>query len=134
APIAPALQLGAGRVLGIGLRTRRRASAPRAGRQDVEEQQVISSPLFLFGKLLDALLLDRVENDLANLRQVNAALQELQRISPVAVGNEPLAAAFEAAGGGRRPVQDVLLRPSPGLRRVRPDITPSRRGAGSRRG
>ena len=114
-PIAPALRLGAGRVLVIGLRTRRVRSAPRSGRQDEKEQKTYSSPLFLFGKLLDALLLDRVENDLANLRQVNAALTELHRLSPIAIGREPLAAALEAAGGGLRPVIDVFIRPSQDL-------------------
>src|SRR5256886_117753 len=114
-PIAPALRLGAGRVLVIGLRTRRVRSAPRSGRQDEKEQKTDSPPPFLFGKLLDALLLDRVENDLANLRQVNAALTELHRLSPIAIGREPLAAALEAAGGGLRPVIDVFIRPSQDL-------------------
>src|SRR6266851_7851008 len=87
-PISPALRLGAGRVLVIGLRTASQVHAPRAGRQDEEDQRIYSSPLFLFGKLLDALLLDRVENDLANLRLVNAALAELQRMSPTLIGHE----------------------------------------------
>lgn len=121
-PIAPALRLGAGRVLVVGLRTRRVASAPRSGRQDATEQKTFSSPLFLFGKLLDALLLDRVENDLANLRQVNAALTELYRISPIAIGQEPLAAALEAAGGGLRPVSDVFIRPSQDLGALAADV------------
>src|SRR6267154_530669 len=98
-PISPALRLGAGRVLVIGLRSQRAVIAPRSGRQDEDDQRTYSSPLFLFGKLLDALLLDRVENDLANLRQVNAALNELMRLSPIALGHEPVAAALENAGG-----------------------------------
>src|SRR3954468_5723792 len=114
-PIAPALRLGAGRVLVVGLRSKRGGPAPRAGRQDVEDQQAYSSPLFLFGKLLDALLLDRVENDLANLRQVNAALTALQRIGTDAIGRESLAAALETAGGGLRPVSDLFIRPSQDL-------------------
>ena len=114
-PIAPALRLGAGRVLVIGLRTRAKPRALHPGRQDADDQRTYSSPLFLFGKLLDALLLDRVENDLANLRQVNAALAELQRLSPIAIGREPLAAAMEAAGGGLRPVADLFIRPSQDL-------------------
>src|SRR5262249_20488628 len=113
-PIAPALRLGAGRVLVIGLRTRGLA-APRTGRQAGEDQGTYSSPLFLFGKLLDALLLDGVENDLATLRQVTAALHELQRLSPMAIGHEPVAAALEVAGGGLRPVSDVFIRPSQDL-------------------
>ncbi len=114
-PISPALRLGAGRVLVIGLRTKRTVSAPTAGRQDEKDQRTYSSPLFLFGKLLDALLLDRIENDLANLRQVNAAITELLRINPIVIGHEPLAAALEAAGGGLRPVSDLFIRPSQDL-------------------
>ena len=120
-PIAPALRLGAGRVLVIGLRTRARERSP-VGRQDADDQRTYSSPLFLFGKLLDALLLDRVENDLANLRQVNAALLELQRLSPIAIGREPLAAAMEAAGGGLRPVADLFIRPSQDLGALAADV------------
>jgi len=97
----------------VGLRSKRGGPAPRAGRQDVEDQQAFSSPLFLFGKLLDALLLDRVENDLANLRQVNAALHELSRVSSALPG--PVAAALETAGGGLRPVSDIFIRPSQDL-------------------
>jgi len=109
-PIAPALKLGAGRVLVVGLRTPKPLSAPRAGRQDAEDQRAFSSPLYLFGKLLDALLLDRVENDLANLRQVNAALHELARVSQAMPSS--LAVALQNAGGGLRPVADVFIRPS----------------------
>src|SRR3989442_1292745 len=109
-PIAPALKLGAGRVLVVGLRTPKPLSAPRAGRQDAEDQRAFSSPLYLFGKLLDALLLDRVENDLANLRQVNAALHELARVSHAMPSS--LAVALQNPGGGLRPVADVFIRPS----------------------
>jgi len=112
-PIAPAIRLGAGRVLVIGLRTPHFHAAPKAGRQDAEDQKALSSPLYLFGKLLDALLLDRVENDLANLRQVNLALHELSRISSALSG--PVAAALQAAGGGLRSVADLLIRPSQDL-------------------
>jgi NTE family protein len=112
-PIAPALRLGAGRVLVIGLRTPLPMSAPKAGRQEPEDQRALSSPLYLFGKLLDALLLDRVEHDLANLRQVNQALNELSRVSSALT--PPVAAALQAAGGGLRPVADLLIRPSQDL-------------------
>src|SRR5260370_29851180 len=108
------MRLGAGRVLVIGLRTRRQSSAPQAGRRAEADQRIYSTPLFLFGKLLDALLLDRVENDLANLRLVNAALTELQRMSPSLAGQEAVAAALEAAGGGRRPGGGPFHRPAQG--------------------
>jgi len=112
-PIAPALRLGAGRVLVVGLRSPRPVSPARAGRQDAEDQLAFSSPLYMFGKLLDALLLDRVENDLSNLRQVNAALHELSLVASAVPG--PVAAALQTAGGGLRPVSDVFIRPSQDL-------------------
>ncbi|HYS09266.1 MAG TPA: patatin-like phospholipase family protein [Myxococcales bacterium] len=112
-PIAPTLRLGAGRVLVIGLRTPVAVTPSRAGRQDAEDQQALSSPLYLFGKLLDALLLDRVENDLSNLRQVNAALNELSRVASAVPGH--VAAALQTAGGGLRPVSDFFIRPSQDL-------------------
>jgi NTE family protein len=112
-PIAPALRLGAGRVLVIGLRTPQVIAAHKAGRQDAEDQKAFSSPIYLFGKLLDALLLDRVENDLANLRQVNLALHELSRVSSALT--PPVADALQVAGGGLRPVADLLIRPSQDL-------------------
>jgi NTE family protein len=112
-PIAPALRLGAGRALIVGLRAPT-GPAPMV-RQAADERQAFSSPIYLFGKLLDALLLDRVEADLSNLRQVNLALRELQKLSPLAIGNEPVAAALEAAGGGLRPVLDLFIRPSQDL-------------------
>src|SRR5207253_2388697 len=73
-PISPAIRLGCERVLVIGLRLDPKVLLTRsARRQGATEQESLSSPLYLFGKLLDALLLDRVENDLGNLRRVNAA-------------------------------------------------------------
>ena len=117
-PVAPALRLGAGRVLVISLRTRGVARG-EPGRQDEENQQTYSSPIFLFGKLLDALLLDRVENDLANLRMVNEAIAALQRTH---LEQGPIGAVLTAAGGGLRPVQDLLIRPSQDVGRLAFDV------------
>src|SRR6266851_113628 len=72
-PISPAIRMGCERVLVIGLRAHPRTLLARASRrQEAAQQESLSSPLYLFGKLLDALLLDRIENDLANLRWGNA--------------------------------------------------------------
>lgn len=117
-PVAPALRLGAGRVLVISLRTRG-VARQELERQDEENQQAYSSPIFLFGKLLDALLLDRVENDLANLRMVNEAIAALQRTH---LEQGPIGAVLTAAGGGLRPVQDLLIRPSQDVGRLAFDV------------
>ncbi len=121
-PLAPALRLGAGRVMVISLRAKT-PERVRRPRQDEEEQAQLSRPLFLFGKLLDALLLDRVESDLNNLRRVNQALLSLQNAgASAALGEENVAFALERAGGGLRPVSDVLLRPSEDLGRLAVEV------------
>jgi NTE family protein len=74
-PLAPALRLGADRVLVIGLRYQRKA----------EEEDLIagerlanySSLTYLAGKALNALLLDRVEYDVDRLRLFNAILERV---------------------------------------------------------
>lgn len=113
-PLSPALRLGADRVLVVSLRARER---PRARpRQGPNEQENLSSPAFLFGKLLDAMLLDRVENDLANLRRVNLALRALRPAAAMAQLPPAVVQALEAAGGaGLREVASLLLRPSQDL-------------------
>jgi NTE family protein len=119
-PIAPAIRLGCGRVLVIGLRANPAVLSARAsGRQDAREQETLSSPLYLFGKVLDALLLDHVENDLANLRRVNSALRAL---NPAVLAEQPVALALVAAGGGLRPVRDLFIRPSQDLSRLAAEV------------
>src|SRR5439155_14068990 len=107
-PISPAIRMGCERVLLIGLRADPRLLLARASRrQGASQQESLSSPPYLFGKLLDALLLDRVENDLANLRRVNAARPGL---TPVLLQDQEVALALVAAGGPPLPVQDPFLR------------------------
>src|SRR5207248_7650600 len=119
-PISPAIRMGCERVLVIGLRADPRTLLARASRrQAASEQESLSAPLYLFGKLLDALLLDRVENDLANLRRVNAALRAL---SPGILEEQPVALALAAAGGSLRPVTDLFIRPSQDLGKLAADI------------
>jgi NTE family protein len=119
-PIAPAIRMGCERVLVIGLRADPRTLLARASRrQAASEQESLSAPLYLFGKLLDALLLDRVENDLANLRRVNAALRAL---SPGVLEEQPVALALVAAGGSLRPVSDLFIRPSQDLGKLAADV------------
>jgi NTE family protein len=127
-PLAPALRLGAGRVLVIGLRASHKLREQSRGRQPEDAKRALSSPLFLFGKLLDALLLDRVENDLANLRRVNAALRTL---TPALLQDHEVALALEAAGGAMRPVRDLFIRPSQDLGKLAADLL-SRPGVRSR--
>jgi len=70
-PLAPALRMGADRVLVIGLR---HAEAGAPSDVDEEREAVAQSPIYLAGKALNALLLDSVEYDLERLRLFNEIL------------------------------------------------------------
>jgi NTE family protein len=115
-PLAPALRLGADRVLVIGLRyPRPPEEEDRIARR---REKNYASPTFLAGKALNALLLDRIEHDVARLRMFNSILRHgvaeygpdfLQRISAPIVAER------------KRPyriVDEYMIRPSKDLGRV----------------
>jgi len=72
-PLSPALRLGADRVLVIGLRHPR----PTYVEDRLAKHREVSylNPAFLAGKILNALLLDRIENDIDQLRLMNDVLR-----------------------------------------------------------
>lgn len=69
-PLSPALRLGASRVLVISLRHVASASAEI----ERERTEAYPKPLFLIGKALNALLLDRTDYDLDRMQRLNAIL------------------------------------------------------------
>jgi NTE family protein len=112
-PLAPAIHLGADRVLVIGLRYPVSAAELDARRRGHDVNAM--SPAYLAGKALNALLLDRVETDLERLRLFNAILERgtevygpdfLERI------NEPIVVR---RGRPYRVVDSLHLRPSQDL-------------------
>ncbi len=80
-PLLPALALGAERVLVVGARAWAPATFLGEAAEEVSRPgqplRYPSAP-FLFGKVLNALLIDQVEHDLARLRQLNALLDEAE--------------------------------------------------------
>ncbi len=67
-PLSPALRLGADRVLVIGLRRSSEFQQPKPG-------EPYPSPMFLAGKIIDAMLLDRIDYDIDRLRLVNDVME-----------------------------------------------------------
>ncbi|MGH7822364.1 MAG: patatin-like phospholipase family protein [Candidatus Binatia bacterium] len=110
-PLSPALRLGADRVLVIGVRHR-----PEKGETPPPiPESSIGNPAFLAGKILDSLLLDRIDYDTARLRLLNEILEDgrrtygeefLDRI------NEPI---IRWRGSPYRIVRDFYIRPSEDL-------------------
>ena len=131
-PLAPALRLGADRVLVIGLRH------PYA-QQELDavarrRESTILSPIYLAGKALNALLLDRVEYDLARMRLFNAILSrgvEVYGAEFVDAINETIATR---RGIAYRIVGDVFIRPSQDLAAIAWHSFRRKRRSGGMRG
>jgi NTE family protein len=111
-PLAPALRMGAERVLVIGLRHASPRGLPETDEIEPEREAVAQSPIYLAGKALNALLLDRVEYDLERLRLFN----DILRNGVAAFGddfidrfNEPIVAH---RGRPYQIVDSVFIRPS----------------------
>ena len=116
-PLSPVLRLGAERVLVIGVHHRaRRGEEP----PPIPEAN-IGNPAFLGGKILDALLLDRVDYDADRLRLFNAILSEGRRCYGdgfLVRINEPI---VQWRGAPYRIVRECFLEPSEDLGRMAAD-------------
>ncbi len=109
-PLAPALRLGADRVIVIGLRYQR--SAQEEDHIAGERIANYSSLTYLSGKALNAMLLDRVEHDVDRLRLFNAILERgVKAYGPEFLTriNEPIMTMRNAP---YRIVENLFLRPS----------------------
>ena len=73
-PIRPAMHLGADRLLVIGLR--HHSSSYDAQREARERARVVyPNAVFMLGKMLNALMLDKLEADLARIHRTNEVLE-----------------------------------------------------------
>jgi len=112
-PLAPALRLGADRVLVVALRQPPSDAHDAAlARSRIEDY---ASPLFLFGKILNALLLDPVDSDLQRMRLMNEILIDGEEVyGPEFVDRISAVATREGARPFKK-IQDLVIRPSTDL-------------------
>ena len=106
-PLSPARRLGAARVLVVN--PRYISTAPL---DDLGGEHLFPGPFFLIGKTLNALLLDRIDTDLARLETINRILLAGKRACGegfVDVLNEEM--GFQK-GQGLRPMRALLVRAS----------------------
>jgi NTE family protein len=110
-PLSPALRLGADRVLVVALR-------PSPGTtHGVAEHRVedYASPAYLFGKILNVLLLDHLDTDLARMRDMNDLIRDGERV----YGPDFLTRLGDASGveraHPRRAIDELVIRPSADL-------------------
>ncbi len=103
-PLSPARRLGAEGVIGI---------VPKYQNPEppLVSENVPPTVVFLLGKVLNALLLDRMENDLARLERITAMMEAGER----AFGfdfSARLNAQLDRPDRGMRPIHTVLVRAS----------------------
>jgi NTE family protein len=114
-PLRPALRLGAKRMLVIGLR-HAETPAQRRARQRAEAETVYPNAFFLLGKLMNSLMLDKVESDLERIEQTNRMLAAGAReFGP------GFAARLSSTVGRKDPwheVETLFIQPSEDLGRI----------------
>lgn len=117
-PMSPAIRLGADRLLVISLR---HLEGPSERAENVREL-AYPKPLFLFGKALNALLLDPTDYDLDRMSRLNAILAAGQRAFGPRFESVINRELIELRGAPLRTIQAVHVRPSVDIGRVASDI------------
>jgi NTE family protein len=109
-PLAPAVRLGANRVLVIGLS---HGVTPTVSEALAQQRTAgFGNPMFLFGKVLNALMLSPIDTDVARMHFINDIIQN----GEIAYGPDFLDRLNEVGiERGGRPIQrieDLVIRPS----------------------
>ena len=109
-PLSPAVRLGAERVLVISLK--HIATASEEVEQAARNEEAYPSPWFIFGKSLNALLLDHTDYDLDRLHRLNAMIEGGIRAFGDRFLDELNAVMMPLRGHPMRLIQPLLIRPS----------------------
>jgi NTE family protein len=118
-PVRPAMHLGAERLLVVGLR---HESGSDAVHSRARANAVYPNAVFMLGKMLNALMLDKLEADLARIQRTNELIAAGERIY-----GESFAARIAEGISGRRSrpykkIALVLVRPSQDLGEIAWDV------------
>ncbi len=112
-PLAPALRLGADRVLVIALR-QNMTRAHQIATTDNNIQDY-ANPFFLFGKILNALLLDHLDTDLARMHVMNEILGDGIKAFGPDFTDKINEVSIKERGHRFRKIHDLVIRPSKDL-------------------
>jgi NTE family protein len=119
-PLAPAVRLGADRILVIGLTHEVGPSVSEAIAQ--ERTAEFGNPMYLFGKVLNALMLSPIEADVARMHFVNDIIEAGAEV----YGDDFLAKLNDGMHPeGNRPlkrIDNLVVRPSSDLGRMAADV------------
>jgi NTE family protein len=129
-PLAPALRLGADRVLVVSLRQATRQSTD-AGLSETRIADY-GSPTFLFGKVLNALMLDHLDTDLARMHVMNEFMQHGEQAYGDGFIDKINEVALRERGQVYRPIRDLVIRPSADLGKLAGQVLADMSDASSR--
>ncbi|MCP4905769.1 MAG: hypothetical protein GY910_12390 [bacterium] len=119
-PLAPAVRLGADKILVIGLTHPSDASVNEATAQ--ERTAEFGNPMYLFGKLLNALMLSPIETDVARLHFVNNILEAgVEAYGDEFVGKLNAELNPDSSLKLKR-IEDLVIRPSEDLGRLAAEV------------
>ncbi|HZS36984.1 MAG TPA: patatin-like phospholipase family protein, partial [Polyangia bacterium] len=119
-PLSPARRLGADGLIVVNPRY-----LPSDPVTVDENEQAFPSPLFLLGKTLNALLLDRLESDIDRVNRINAILNAgTRRYGPHFV-DEVNREMGKPPGQGLKPLKTVLIRASSDIGRLSAELVRS---------
>ena len=130
-PLAPAIHLGAERLLVVAPLSTARGGGAEGARA---RRRAMSSPVYLAGKALNALLADRMEADLERLDQVNALLRAGGRRYGPGFADDIAAALVAEGRAAVRPVDCLRIQPSRDLGIMAAEYAGSREFARRERG
>jgi NTE family protein len=111
-PLSPARRLGAEGLIVVNPRYIQEDRSPPSSQVAEAREREFPDPLFVFGKAMNALLLDRIENDIRRLEKLNAVLAAGERRFGPGFGallNEELGRSGESV---LRPLDVVYIRAS----------------------
>jgi NTE family protein len=117
-PIAPAIRAGAERLVIISVRHERSAREVAAAEDTGQDEGRELSPVFLVGKLLNALLLDPVAYDLQVLERLNQVMEVLEETLDADDLERIQRVWIKHRGAPYRRLQTLVFQPSRDLGRV----------------
>jgi NTE family protein len=109
-PLAPALRLGCNRILAIGLRR----AVPHVPDEMLQVGRIekFHSAGFMLGKILNTLLVDRLNHDILQMRTLNRLIAAGMALSGPGYLDEMNRGIADERGLGLRIVEDCFIRPS----------------------
>lgn len=119
-PLAPAVRLGADRILVIGLthETRQKTSEALAQERTAE----FGNPMYLFGKVLNALMLSPIDADVAHLHFVNNIIETGSKVFGDDFLTQLNSGLDPSSSRPLRRIDDLVIRPSEDLGRMAAEV------------